>query len=223
MSFFGKYRGKVVMNLDPLQQGRIVPLVPAVSEFPLSWALPSTPYGGPGVGFFALPPIGANVWIEFEQGDANHPVWSGCFWAEGEAPARPAVPTTFVMKTQTALVQVDDLRTEVTVEVVGPAGVRRIQAGPQGITIACNEVTITVQQAAIQLTNVGSKASVAPSGVKLTAETSTIDLSAASLEAQSGGARIDVSAEALGLQAQGARVDLAAKTVSLNGTALQVT
>ena len=68
MPNYGKYRGKVVETVDPLQLGRIIALVPAISENPLSWALPATPYAGRCVGFFALPPLGANVWIEFEGG-----------------------------------------------------------------------------------------------------------------------------------------------------------
>ena len=53
LQFFGKYRGKVVDNVDPEMLGRIVPLVPAISETPLSWALPCAPYAGAGVGLFA--------------------------------------------------------------------------------------------------------------------------------------------------------------------------
>ena len=99
MPNYGKYRGKVVDPIDPLQFGRILALVPAISEMPLSWAMPATPYAGDGVGFFAIPPVGANVWIEFEGGDANYPIWSGCFWGEGQVPAKPAVPTTVMLKT----------------------------------------------------------------------------------------------------------------------------
>ena len=62
---FGKYRGKVANNVDPLQQGRIQVSVPAVlGEGRLAWALPCVPYAGPGVGFFTVPPIGGNVWVK---------------------------------------------------------------------------------------------------------------------------------------------------------------
>jgi len=43
-----------------------------------------------GVGLFFLPPKGANVWVEFEGGDPDYPIWSGCFWSDGEVPAQPA-------------------------------------------------------------------------------------------------------------------------------------
>ena len=58
--FFGKYRGKVVNNLDPMQLGRVQVSVPAIlGEGRMSWAMPCTPYAGSGVGFFAIPPVDA--------------------------------------------------------------------------------------------------------------------------------------------------------------------
>ena len=70
--FFGKYRGQVKNNIDPMQLGRIQVSVPRCSAMARSsWAMPCMPYAGPQVGFFALPPVGANVWVEFEAGDPN--------------------------------------------------------------------------------------------------------------------------------------------------------
>ena len=81
--FFGKYRGIVANNLDPLTMGRIQAEVPDVlGELVSGWALPCAPFGGRGMGFFALPSVGANVWIEFEQGDPEYPIWSGCWWSD---------------------------------------------------------------------------------------------------------------------------------------------
>ena len=76
--FFGKYRGKVTNNMDLLGQGRICANVPAVfGEKETGWALPSVPYAGNGVGMFFIPPIGANVWIEFKARlpGISHMVW----------------------------------------------------------------------------------------------------------------------------------------------------
>ena len=161
MAILGKYRGKVVDPVDPLQLGRIIALVPAVSELPLSWALPSVPYAGGGVGFFAVPPVGANVWIEFEGGDPNYPIWSGCFWGEDEAPAQPALPTTFVFKTNLVTLSADDLNAELTLQVKTPTGLQTIVMNPDGIQLSSNHVTVTIGQEAIELKN-------GPAGIEIT-------------------------------------------------------
>lgn len=108
--FYGKYRGKVENNLDPMQLGRVQVSVPAVlGGGSLSWAMPCAPYGGSGVGFFAVPPVGANVWVEFEGGDPDYPIWSGCFWGTGEVPAVPAQAGIKVFKTDGATFTLNDL------------------------------------------------------------------------------------------------------------------
>ena len=62
-------------------------MVPEVlGEIPSGWALPCAPYAGTARGFFAVPPIGAGVWIEFEAGDVSRPIWTGGWWATGEVP-----------------------------------------------------------------------------------------------------------------------------------------
>jgi hypothetical protein len=108
--FFGKYRGKVENNVDPLQQGRVQVSVPAVlGETTLAWAMPCSPFGGSGVGLFAVPPTGANVWVEFEGGDTDYPILAGCFWAVGEVPASPAVAQMKVLKTDGITMTFSDL------------------------------------------------------------------------------------------------------------------
>lgn len=97
--FFGKYRGKVVNNVDPIQLGRLQVEVPAVlGGGRLSWALPCVPFAGPGVGFFVMPPVGANIWVEFEGGDTDSPIWTGCFWGIGEMPAGGGNPLVTLYK-----------------------------------------------------------------------------------------------------------------------------
>src|SRR6476620_11243363 len=90
--FFGKYRGLVVA-VDPPTM-RIKATVPAVlGSVTSSWCLPCLPYAGPKVGFAFLPEVGSGVWIEFEGGDVSFPIWSGCYWRDGEPPsdAAPAI------------------------------------------------------------------------------------------------------------------------------------
>jgi len=97
--FYGKYRGTVINNVDPMQIGRIQVMAPDVSNVMLSsWAMPCAPVAGINMGMFALPLIGAGVWVEFEQGDPDYPIWVGGFWGmAAEVPllshmVPPAVP-----------------------------------------------------------------------------------------------------------------------------------
>jgi uncharacterized protein involved in type VI secretion and phage assembly len=82
--FWGKYRGIVMNNIDPLLKGRLLVQVPDVlSLTPSSWAEPCVPLAGPTgppMGVYMVPPIGAGVWVEFEQGDPEKPIWVGCRW-----------------------------------------------------------------------------------------------------------------------------------------------
>lgn len=119
--FYGKYRGIVVNNLDPQSLGRLQALVPEVlGEVPSGFAMPCAPYAGTGAGFFAIPPIGAGVWIEFEAGDVSRPIWTGAWWATAELPmdqtAAPTQPTTKILRSDFGLlVALDDLRQTITV------------------------------------------------------------------------------------------------------------
>ena len=92
--FYGKYRGTVINNIDPEQRGRIQAIVPAVSNVvPTSYAMPCVPIAGKQQGIFAIPQIGAGVWIEFEGGDPDKPIWVGGFWGVvAEVPALALAP-----------------------------------------------------------------------------------------------------------------------------------
>jgi len=78
----GKYRGVVTNNVDPLQLGRIRARVPDVlGDDESAWAIPCVPCDLSNEISSALPNVGAEVWIEFEQGDTDHPIWTGCFYS----------------------------------------------------------------------------------------------------------------------------------------------
>lgn len=74
-SFPGRYRGTVTDNVDPLMMGRILSVVPEVQGAVLNWAKPCARSAEPDTALPALPPVGAAVWIEFEDGDPNYPIW----------------------------------------------------------------------------------------------------------------------------------------------------
>lgn len=79
--YYGKYRGTVFNNLDPENRGRIQAIVPDVQGLtPTTWAMPCLPAAGKGSGTFFVPEFGSGVWIEFEQGNPDFPIWTGCFW-----------------------------------------------------------------------------------------------------------------------------------------------
>ena len=80
-----KYRGKVIDNEDPLLLCRMRVDLAVSPGALLTWCMPCMPYTSPATRLSAIPPRGANVWIEFEGGDVNFPIWSGCFWSEDEA------------------------------------------------------------------------------------------------------------------------------------------
>jgi hypothetical protein len=204
--FLGKFRGKVVNNLDPLGLGRIIALVPAVSELPLSWALPCVPYAGNGVGFFAVPPVGANVWIEFEGGDPDYPIWTGCFWGEDQAPAQPALPTTFVFKTQLATLSIDDLHAELKLQVITPTGLQTVKMDTAGIQLSSNAVTVTIAPQAIVIKNGPASTEIAPQSVTI----------------KNGAASIELTPASIGLKNGAASIDLSPASVNINNGALEV-
>jgi uncharacterized protein involved in type VI secretion and phage assembly len=159
--FFGKYRGSVANNIDPLRQGRLQVNVPAVlGDGSLSWAMPCVPYAGSGVGFFTIPPVGANVWIEFEAGNPDYPIWSGCFWASGELPTEATLPMVKLIKTDTATFKLDDTPGAggVSIELtsgariaVNATGIIEIDNG-QGASIQISGPNVSVNNGALEVT-----------------------------------------------------------------------
>jgi hypothetical protein len=154
--FFGKYRGKLENNIDPMLQGRVQVSVPAVlGEGRLAWAMPCVPYAGAGEGFFVIPPIGANVWVEFEAGDPDYPICSGCFWGTGEAPDPLALPQNKVFKTESITLTLSDLP---------GAGGFTLEVGPPAVA---TPLKMVFNATGIELTNGAASVKLTPASVSL--------------------------------------------------------
>jgi uncharacterized protein involved in type VI secretion and phage assembly len=116
--FFGKYRAIVIDNDDPENRGRLRLKIPSVlgEDVVSGWALPCLPYGGlEDQGFVFIPEAGATVWVEFEGGNLDYPVWVGTFWGKpggaSEVP-KPAneqrPPTRKMIKTRKGSIEIED-------------------------------------------------------------------------------------------------------------------
>jgi Type VI secretion system/phage-baseplate injector OB domain len=165
--YYGKYKGTVLNNVDPMQQGRIQALVPDVlGQVPSSWALPCFPMAGIQTGAYAIPPPTSGVWIEFEQGNPDHPIWSGCWYGSaGEVPvlalaAPPATPP-IVLQTigQTTLMLSDVpgptggvlLKTSTGAMIsISTAGI--VISNGQGATISLVGPSVQINQTALVVT-----------------------------------------------------------------------
>ena len=140
--FFGKYRGTVSNNVDPMQMGRIQAIVPdATGAIPTSWALPCLPMTGIQAGVFTVPPIGAAVWIEFEQGNTDYPIWTGGFW--GSAAEVPALALATPPALQAIVLQTVGQNTLMISDTPGPTGGFLLKTAT-GAMIAINDVGITI-------------------------------------------------------------------------------
>jgi hypothetical protein len=180
-AFYGKYRGTVVDNVDPEELGRLAVSVPQILGTAVAaWAMPSVPYAGPFVGFYMLPPIDANVWVEFEAGNINYPIWTGCFWNPGELPAEPAVPTTKILKTSSITVKLDDLDAEggVTLIIMPPAVSEPIsvKASSTGVALMVGETRVQITPEVIEMLLQPAAVSVGAAGVSLAHGAATVSL-----------------------------------------------
>jgi uncharacterized protein involved in type VI secretion and phage assembly len=151
--FLGKYRGTVLNNIDPLQIGRLMVQVADVSNvLPSTWAMPCVPFGGIQSGMFAVPAIGSGVWVEFEQGNPDYPVWVGCYW--GSAAEVPALALATPPGLQAVVVQTTGQNTLMISDTPGPTGGILLKSST-GALISISEIGITIsngQGATINMT-----------------------------------------------------------------------
>jgi uncharacterized protein involved in type VI secretion and phage assembly len=141
--YFGKYRGTVVNNLDPEQRGRIQVMVPDVTNLMLSsWAMPCFPVGGMQTGFFAVPLIGAGVWVEFEAGNPDYPIWSGCYY--GTAAEVPSNVQTVPLPIPSVTIQTPLMNSLQVSDLPGPTGGIVLRSAT-GASVIINDTGIYLQ------------------------------------------------------------------------------
>ncbi len=164
--YYGKYRGTVTQNIDPMNIGRIMVQVADVSNvIPSTWAMPCFPFAGIQNGFFAVPEIGSGVWVEFEQGNPDYPIWSGCYF--GSAAEVPALALATPPGLQAVVIQTVGQNTLMISDAPGPTGgillksvtgamisisdTGIIISNGQGATILMNGPAVTVNEGALEV------------------------------------------------------------------------
>jgi hypothetical protein len=211
MPFFGKYRGKVENNIDPMQLCRLQVSVPAIfGDGRLSWAMPCSPFAGNKVGFFAIPPLGSNIWVEFEAGNPDFPIWSGCFWGMGEVPAQPAVEQTKVFKTDGITMTFSD---------VPGAGGFTLEVAPPVVPVP---LKIVLNSAGIEINNNTSNIKMTPGGIEINSPPGNIKLAPAGIEINNPPGSIKLTPAAIDLGIGASSIKLSPATVNINNGALEV-
>ena len=164
--YYGKYRAAVLNNVDPQLQGRIqVQLGDRYGLFPSTWALPAFPLAAIASGVVALPPVASQVWIEFEAGDPDYPIWTGAFWPDpggfpplALAGATPATPNIHLQTTSgTSVTLSDNPAQQVFVKTItgatisiGAAGIAIMNG--QGASIAMVGPSVIINNGALVIT-----------------------------------------------------------------------
>jgi hypothetical protein len=112
--------------------------------------MPAAPLAGIGTGIFSPPPVGANVWVEFEEGNVRRPIWSGAFWEPETAPPlalAPPLPVPHILlqtPAQNAIHICDGPAPPLTAGgIVLRSGPSTLVIGPEGVKIIAPKIEIT--------------------------------------------------------------------------------
>jgi Type VI secretion system/phage-baseplate injector OB domain len=162
---WGKYRGTVVENQDVPPRGRLLVSVPGIMTVP-GWAMPCVPVATVlmGGGAFMRPAIDSNVWVEFERGDPDKPIWVGCFWGDADLPRMAkeysAVPAAqaITLESLSAGISIGDIpipgggTTPGNINIVAGSGAVAIALTPGSLSVTAPVVTITAPTVTITTT-----------------------------------------------------------------------
>lgn len=206
LRFLGKYRGKVVDNLDPERRGRLSVQVPQVTgDHRSTWALPATPYAEPSHGLLVLPQPGASVWVEYERGDPDLPIWTGGFWDSGEA--LPQAASTIAPGARGLALEADGTRLTLAADRTDEGGVVLETEG---------KARVRVHRDKLVLDNAGATITLAGGGL-------TLEHTSGPLTLKVGDAKLTLSQGAITLEIGASKLELTAAQVSVNNGALTVT
>jgi len=149
--YWGRYKGTVVSNIDPEQMGRIMVQVPDVlGDDPCIWAESASPLAGKAMGFYFVPDIDSGVWIEFQQGDTDYALWTGC-WRGAASDAPPLAAAGVPAKPPIVLGTTAQNNLVISDAPIGPlvgggimfqVGASVITLGPDGIKITAPKIEI---------------------------------------------------------------------------------
>jgi uncharacterized protein involved in type VI secretion and phage assembly len=154
-TFYGKYRG-IVRDIDDSDGlGRIRAEVPAVLGDTVSqWAMPCLPFAGPKHGMLYLPEVGDGVWIEFEAGSLNSPIWSGCWWGDDQRP-EPSGPQQRLIATSAGhQVLIDEEADEISL--VHPGGAKLV-LGKDSVTLSIGDAKIEMASGEVKINGTVAK------------------------------------------------------------------
>jgi hypothetical protein len=226
--YFGKYRGTVANNVDPMMMGRVQVSVPSVlGSGSLSWAMPCVPYAGPGVGWFAIPPVDANVWVEFEGGDPDFPIWAGCFWGlASDVPVSPAVAEQKMLKTDCMELTISDLSGAggLTLKLDSPAVSTPISLvmDSNGVELKLDPSKLTITINGIEISNTPSTVKIEAAGIEASCSPSTLKIEPTAIKAANSPASVKVAASSIDIANGAGAIAVSSSGVSVNNGALDV-
>lgn len=119
--YYGCYKGTVYDNQDPEFRGRLRVSVPDIygDDSPDYWALSKGMFAGKGTGLYAIPVNNDPIWVSFEGGDPNFPIWEYGWIPSNTTPdvAKKTGNTTYVFQTtQGQRLEFDDAKGEVRIK-----------------------------------------------------------------------------------------------------------
>ena len=100
------------------------------------------------MGVYLVPPIGAGVWVEFEHGDPNRPIWVGCRW--GSQADVPSIAHAGLPVSPSIVLQTAGQNMVVISDVPGPAGGIMLRSGAS--TVLINQTGISLVAPKVEIT-----------------------------------------------------------------------